>query len=142
MSPIQTKQFINNFYFPEPDWSSLPPNFPNLPKDGLSKEETHLLDGIKTAWFASSNGTKYLKSKAIKSVRFGTLQIIIAIIIYLALSFLASPDRKYAKSVNAATISATLRRMTQDVGSEIDFEQIVESTKSAVTKTINQNEKD
>lgn len=53
MRTIRHKQFIKDFNFSNPDWSNLPSGFPNIEIDGLTKEETHLLEAIKIAWLVS-----------------------------------------------------------------------------------------
>ncbi len=110
-----TKQFIKTFNFPTPDWSELPSDFPNLSKKGLTKEEGHLLDGIKLAWM-SSEGRNFVYKLTIKRTFVGT---IIFILILLGGILLAKPDKSITKSVNAKTV-------TTAVG------EIIEATMSAV----------
>lgn len=38
------KHYIKQFNFESPDWFDVPEDFPNLSKEGLTKEEGHLLD--------------------------------------------------------------------------------------------------
>ena len=115
------KQFINNFNFPDPDWSRLPPNFPNLPKDGLNKEETHLLGAIKLAYSVNEGGRNLLFRKTVKVA---VIAVVISLISFISLISLREPG-KIARAVNAATISANLKQ---------NFEGVVESTRSAIFK--------
>lgn len=47
---MNLKQFINNFDFPNPDWSNLPEGFPFCDTSNLNKEEKGLYSGIVFAW--------------------------------------------------------------------------------------------
>jgi len=47
------KQYIREFDFGRPDWGGLPEGFPNAGRQGLTKEEKHLLEAIEMAWFVS-----------------------------------------------------------------------------------------
>ena len=47
------KHFIKSYDFTSPSWDNLPSGFPNISEEGLTKEETHLLDAIKLAWLVA-----------------------------------------------------------------------------------------
>lgn len=110
------KSFVNNWDFANPNWSFLPPNFPNIPKNGLSREEGHLLDGIKLAWMASE-GRDYLVKTVAKRVA------VTAVIIFILVvgGSLIKNSRTGTKTVSAKTV-------TQTIGG------IIESTTSAILR--------
>lgn len=112
-----TKQFISEFNFAEPDWGSLPPNLPKIPKDGLTREESHLLDAIKLAYFATAGGWK---KSAQKGARMGFAFIIGLIsLIGSAILVTRSAGEQFAQPVQAATHTVN---------------QVIESTMSAILK--------
>jgi hypothetical protein len=112
----QTKRFIAGFNFPDPDWDSLPPNFPNVPKTGLTREESYLLEGIILAWTANAGGWK--KGVA-RSAHIG-LVCLIGLISFIGLiGLISSGSESLTSTVNAA-------------GTAIN--EIVESTASAILK--------
>ncbi len=117
VEPLKVKRFIAGFDFPEPDWGNLPDGFPNLDKKGLSKEEGHLLDGIKLAWVTSEGRETLYKTTAKRAF----VGMVIVILILLGGNLLANPENSITKSVSAKTVS-------ESVG---DF---VEATMSAVFK--------
>ena len=125
------KGFVNDFNFPDPVWKNLPPNFPNVSKESLSREEKHLLDGITLAWQATqSQGRSYLLRK---SISYGFTAL--ALILGLAFSnnIAKSPEWRYVREVSAATISATLK--TTGLPSDADeLNTLLESTMSGVLK--------
>lgn len=47
---LKLKSFINSFNFPEPCWDNLPKDFPYCEVNGLTTQEKHLFDAIKTMW--------------------------------------------------------------------------------------------
>ena len=47
---MDTKLFISNFDFRDPDFGGVPDGFPLVSKAGLTREEEHLLEAITTAW--------------------------------------------------------------------------------------------
>lgn len=114
---LKVKEFVAGFDFPEPDWERLPEGFPKLDKQGLTKEEGYLLDGIKLAWTVSE-GRGFFYKRTAKRVVIG---LSIAIIILAGTTLLGSYDKTLSKSVNAKTV-------TTAVG------EIVEATMSAVFK--------
>jgi len=111
------KRFIANFNFPNPDWEKLPSGFPNLPINGLTKEEKYLLEGIKLAWIATAGGWKTSLKKSART-SFIVLICLISLIslINLALqnqSVLAQPVQAAALQINdviESTMSAILKR--------------------------------
>ena len=52
----QLKKFIKEFYFPNPSWKNLPIGFPKGSRDGLNREERHLLEAIVTIWKMENGG--------------------------------------------------------------------------------------
>ena len=114
----QTKRFIAEFNFPNPDWSNLPAGFLDLDKTGLTKEESHLLDGIKLAWIASKGRGVFYKTVAKRAF----VGIAIVVLVLLGGNLLANPEKSIAKNVSAKTVSQTV-------------EEFVEATMSAVFKT-------
>lgn len=117
----QTKRFIAEFNFPEPDWSTLPTGFPDLNKDGLTNEEEHLLDGIKLAWVTDEGRNVLYRSIARRAV-VGISILIISIL--LGRSLMTGTHGRVAKSVSAKTVSRSV-------------EEFVEATMSAVFRPKN-----
>jgi len=72
---MNTKHFIKNFNFPNPSWDNLPSGFPNISEEGLSKEETHLLEAIKMAWLVADEKRSYTIYKYILINRMAGLRI-------------------------------------------------------------------
>ena len=114
----KTKIFIKNFNFPNPSWDNLPVGFPNLPKDGLTIQEGHLLDAIKLAWINSgSGGRKYYFLKTTRSALFVLSVLAVGTLIF---NVLKNPENSYTMNVYAAreivsgvvqsTMSAILRK--------------------------------
>lgn len=126
MKTLKLKTFIQEFNFPNPDWTVLPKGFPNLSKKGLTKEEGHLLDGIKLAWLATGTGKAGFY---IKTLRLGVATFSILFIVLFGISAVKNLEGNHTKSVNAATISATFKKIQQGNGMEL-----IESTMSAVFK--------
>ena len=124
----RVKNFVYSFDFENPDWGNLPVGFPDLPKYGLSKEETCVLEAIVLAWTTSA-GRGFLYRK---TARLGFFVVAISFIGIFGFNFFRTPEYAQTKSVNAATISATLKQMNIGNDSPIDIEGIVESTMSAV----------
>lgn len=113
----QIKQFIADFNFPNPDWESLPVGFPYIPKEGLTKEEAYLLDGIKLAWTANAGGWKH---SALKGARTGLVCLIGLISLIGLIGFITQPGgNELTRTVNAATVQVD------------DF---IQSTMSAILK--------
>ena len=109
-SYMSYKSYINNFNFPDPDWEKLPDGFFSLSKKGLTKEEGHLFDAIKLAYFANEGGWK--KSAA----RIG----LICLIGLIALISLISTDTEpLARTVSAATLRV---------------DEVIQSTVSAILR--------
>ena len=111
-----TKTFINEFNFRDPDWATLPFDFPKLSKKGLSKVEGHLLDGIKLAWTVSVGRKVFAKSVA-KHVMLSFSIVVIAIL--LGKTLIGGSLYLVTKNVSAKTVSESV-------------EEIVEATMSAV----------
>ena len=114
------RAFVNEFNFPNPDWTSLPEGFPNIDKDGLTKEEGHILDGIKLAWITSEGQEALYKATAKRAF----LGIAIVILVLLGSSLLVRPETSITTSVSAKTVSQS-------------FEEFVEATMSAVFREKN-----
>ena len=116
--------FIRKFNFSKPDWELVPDNILDLRKENISRYEGHLLDAVKLAWMASGKGKKFLYTKTLKT-------FLLAISVFFILSFGANAiknlEGNHTKSINAATISATINKIKQGDGMEI-----VESTMSAM----------
>lgn len=112
---VEIKKFIQGFKFESPNWENLPPNFPNIPKKGLSREEKHLLDAIKTAWYLNERGRSLLYKKTL-------LISILAFISFISLISLISLANQgtLPKPVNAATVK---------------IDKVIQSTMSAVRRT-------
>ena len=123
-SSVLTKRFVRNFNFPNPDWSSLPTGFPDLSKTGLTKEEGHLLDGIKLAWLATGTGKAGLYKNTLK---LGVATLSILFIVLFSINAVKNLEGNFTRSVNAATISATFKKIQQGNGMGL-----VESTMSAM----------
>lgn len=122
----KVKDFVNNFCFPDPKWDNLPFGFPDVPVKGLTRQEEHLLSGIKLAWMATqSKGKKHLYVNTIKA---GIISSVILAMITLAGDFVKSPEWQYTKEVSAATASATLK----EVGGRAD--EMIQSTMSAILR--------
>ncbi len=111
----ELREFINTFNFPEPDWSNLPAGFPNLDKTGLTKEESHLLDGITLAW-VTSEGRDFFAKRYARRALVGTT---IILLILFGNNLLAKAEKSITKSVSAKTVTEV-------------FEDIIISTMSAV----------
>ena len=113
-----TKKFIKEFDFPNPNWNQLPPGFPSLSKAELTKQEKHLLDGIKLAWLITDEGKGYLyKSFAQKTLIGVTAIILIVLVTNLLTKSVSLTNNVQAKTVVEteekvveATISAVFRR--------------------------------
>jgi len=116
------RKFITDFNFPNPDWTSLPEGFPNLDKSGLTKEESHLLDGIKLAWVVSEGRETLYKTTAKRAF----VGIAIVVLVLLGGNFLTNPEKSLTKSVSAKTVGQSL-------------EEFVEATMSAVRRTKHTN---
>lgn len=111
----ELRKYINTFNFPEPDWSNLPAGFPSLDKTGLTKEESHLLDGIRLAWITSEGQGVFYKTLAKKTV----VIVVLIFVVLFGRSVLTGTDKSVTRTVSAKT-------MKERVG---DF---VEATMSAV----------
>lgn len=114
-STYSLAEFVLSWDFENPKWENLPPGFPHCDKRGLTKQEGHLLDGIKLAWLTSEGRGVFYKSLARRTV-------VLAVLIFVVLlgrSVLTSTDKSVAQSVSAKTV-------TQAV------EDFVEATMSAV----------
>jgi len=117
-SCVLTKRFIRNFYFPSPSWENLPVGFPNLSRDGLTYEETLLLDAIKLA-YVNEVGRKTFTSKAGQALLIGLIILTAVGGQALLIRLISSPKGEFTKTVSAATLK---------VG------EIVESTRSAILR--------
>jgi len=113
LNTSELKKFVREFNFPDPNWDSLPPNFPNIPMDDLSVEEKHLFEAIKLAWFANEGG-KILFFRKLKVI----LLVFISFIGLIGLIFSWSQEM-ITKPVQAAT-------------TQID--NVIQSTMSAILR--------
>ena len=113
--PLKVKHFIARFDFPNPDWSTTPSGFPYMDKTGLTKQEGHLLDGIKLAWVVSDGGREHLYKSVARKALLGVTAIVL---IFLTINLLTKPV-SLTKNVEAKTVR-------QAVGA------VVEATMSAV----------
>lgn len=123
------KEFIRNYNLAKPNWDSLPKNFPDCNKRKLTNRELLLLDAIKLAWInENKNGKKYIINKSIQTV---------LILIAIGISLIEAGKLSFAKSglivgVNAATVSANLRRINLESSPQEIWSEIIESTNSAL----------
>ncbi|OGM24057.1 hypothetical protein A2715_02670 [Candidatus Woesebacteria bacterium RIFCSPHIGHO2_01_FULL_39_32] len=111
-----TKKFIRNFNFSNPNWENLPNGFPNLGKQGLTRQEGCLLDAIKLAWMTGELEGR--KSLLLNTTRVFLLVSAIVVIGTLGLQLLRSPENTFT-TVNAATIKV---------------DDVIQSTMSAILK--------
>jgi hypothetical protein len=118
------RTFIKEWNFPDPDWSTLPSDFPNCDTSGLGKEEKHLFGAIKFAWTVSIGRPIFYKNLLKQSL----FTIGVILILLLGYNSLSNPESTISKAVNAATTSATMRVYPQ-------VQDILESTASALFKT-------
>jgi hypothetical protein len=95
---MKTKHFIKNFNFTNPDFSSVPNNFPGLSKTGLTREERHLLDAIVLAWITSEGRDYFLKRTARHTA------IAVAIVFVLLAGGKVITTSQNTKTVNAKTV--------------------------------------
>lgn len=100
--------FINNFSFPNPDWNVLPADFPNISKTGLTKEEGHLLDGIKLAWLSSKGKAYFIKITARRTFVVATI-----IFVLLAGRNIITGSHTTSKTVSAKTVSQVVGEAVQ-----------------------------
>ncbi|KKQ84310.1 MAG: hypothetical protein UW51_C0009G0002 [Candidatus Amesbacteria bacterium GW2011_GWA1_44_24] len=110
-------RFIANFNFANPDWDNLPNGFFYCKKDGLTKQEGHLLDAIVLAWYATQpEGRKFLSKKFTQT----SSLLLISLISLIGLIRLISQNHSdFAKPVQAATTTVN---------------QVIQSTMSAILK--------
>lgn len=120
MMNYELREYINTFDFPEPDWSNLPVGFPSLDKTGLTKEEGHLLDGIRLAWLTSEGREVFYKTLARRTV----VIVVLVFVVLFGRSVLISTNKSVTRTVSAKV-------MGERVG---DF---VEATMSAVFRSKN-----
>jgi hypothetical protein len=130
-NPVSSRvlsNFIKEWNFPNPDWSTLPPNFPNCDIGGLKKEEKHLYGALKLAWTVTQPTGKnsFLKS----TFQSGLIALITLITLIGLINFISSPSKALTKvkEISAATISAQFRQ------SQAQVQDILESTASALFK--------
>lgn len=99
------KSFVNNFNFPEPSWENLPTDFPYCDLNGLTVQEKHLYDAIKTMWIFQnkqksfdrfliiykpvfiSAGTKLTISAVLAGSTFVIIMTLVSITYYLNIRF-------------------------------------------------------
>ena len=112
------KKFINEF-FVKRTWDNLPEGFPYCDTTGLTIMEKDLFNAIVFVWTTTEKGRKIFYKNIIHTVAVST---VVLFIIFLGLTVLTKSGKVVAESVNAATISATLKR-----GGDI-----LESTASAI----------
>lgn len=111
----QTKRFIAEFNFPDPDWDNLPVGFPRMPEKDLTREECHLLDAIKLAYFAE----KGWKKSAARSTRIGLISLICLISLIGLIRLASHGQGSFTQPVQAATLKVN---------------EVIESTMSAILK--------
>jgi hypothetical protein len=124
-SAVSLSSFIKKWNFPDPDWSTLPADFPNCDTSTLEKEEKHLFGAIKFAWTVSVGRPIFYKNLIKRSL----LTTGVILILALGYAVLSNPGSTLSKAVNAATISAQFRQ------SQIQVHDILESTASALFKS-------
>ncbi len=114
----ELKKFIWEFNFPNPNWSNLPKGFPYIVKEGLTREEGHLLDAIVLAWSTSTKaGRKWLFFNSVKP----TLSIMILISTLIGtLNLLSADSSRLTKPVQATTYRIV--------------DEIIQSTMSAILR--------
>jgi hypothetical protein len=122
-----TKQFVSEFNFANPRWDKVPADIATLPADGLSKQEEHLFEAIKLAYFTLEGGRKVVIQKAVRTGAISLIVIVISLISLIALTSFSSGE-KLAKPVNAATVSAQLKTGSLKAG------EIFQSTVSGILK--------
>jgi len=118
------KLLVEKFNFADPNWDLVPENIHDIKKNNLSRYQKHLLDAIILAWMTTRKGKKTLYTNALKTC---VLTFSLVFILHFGVSAVKNLEGNHAKSVNAATISATLNKIAQGEGMEI-----VESTMSAM----------
>jgi hypothetical protein len=130
------KKFINTFNYPEPSWDKLPTGFPNCDTKGLTPYEQGLFSGITLIWYANHGGRPALYKRFAKS-----LALIFAMVAsgLMIKNILASKMFERAVTVNAATVSGTLRLITPDTTSEdyVSPRKVLESTVSGFLRNEN-----
>ena len=85
MNNKQTKDFINEFNFERPNWSVVPSGFSNVNKQGLTKEEGHLLEAIEMAWRVSQPNSFYIKKMF--NTGFGVASIMAVFMVIIMFSY-------------------------------------------------------
>lgn len=114
----KVKTFVKNFYFPNPSWKDLPSDFPNLSKEGLTREERHLLDAIILAWQATQPKGKMMLYKTY--VKLGFFVSLVLFFGFISLKFLISNSQiEFTKTVQAVTLQV---------------DEIIQSTVSAILR--------
>jgi len=127
------KRYIKEFDFENPNWDRLPGGFPDCEREALTKVEKHYLEAIEVAWLTTTKVGRRTMYR--KFTRASLLTVAMIIIGFLAQFVIRNPESSYSKGVNAATISATLKRMGQKNESNESkkaLETVIESTMSAV----------
>ena len=118
MNKTYIKKFIRDFNFPNPNWENLPVGFLDLSKEGLTKEEGHLLDAIKLAWLTTQpEGRKTLYKNTIKSGLFVFISLM-GLISLINHTFLSN-EIEFSSTVQAATVK---------------IDEVIQSTRSAILR--------
>jgi len=120
--------FIDDF-FTHPSWDNLPKGFPHCNLSGLTIEEQRLFDGIKLAWQVNTRKGRISIYKSI--IKHISISIIIIFSLLVTNKFMKQNDTTLVPSVNAATVSATLKRLGTGVG-PVNVGEVVESTMSGL----------
>lgn len=100
------KTYINKFNFGNPDWNNLPSDFPNYEPKGLTIMEADILGAINLAWMTTGPGRTIFEKRILK-----VTAVSFAIIFVMALGgiVILQTGKTLSQSVNAATISATMK---------------------------------
>ena len=125
------KNFINSFFL-EPDWQNLPIAFPKCDLTGLTIQEKCLFDAIVMAWSVQTKKGNLTIYKDI--VKKTSISIAIIFSIWATNIIRHLPGSEISKSVNAATVSATLKQYTNSNLAPVDVGGVVESTFSGMLK--------
>lgn len=101
----ELKEFVNDFNFPDPSWDNLPVGFPYCDTNGLSLQEKHLFNAIKTMWIFDnkeksfdrflviykpvivSTGTRFVSTAILTATSFVVVMTIISLTYYLNIRY-------------------------------------------------------
>lgn len=113
---LPLRVFIRSWDFTNPSWGNLPAGFPDFDKKGLTREEGHLLDGIKLAWMAGEGRGVFYKTVARQAVVTATI------------IFVLFAGRNIITRTHYITNTVSAKTVTQTIG------EIIESTASAILR--------